>query len=104
MKKLAYMFVFSFAAVSLISCGASSGSCVSTEKVQIKNIKFENETIVVSKDLIEDGTITKHTFINSKFNNEVIIVSNNVIENSNTKENQNENKKYENESIIVSSH
>ncbi len=58
MKKLAYLLVFVFATTTLISCGASSSSCVSTEKVHIKNIKFENQDIVISKDfLAEDDEI-----------------------------------------------
>jgi len=57
MKKLAYLIVFVFASTTLISCGASSSSCVSSEKYQIKNIKFENQDIVISKDLMLDDEI-----------------------------------------------
>ncbi len=50
MKKLAYLFVFAFATVSLASCGASSSSCVSSEKYQIKNMKFENQEVVLTDE------------------------------------------------------
>ncbi len=53
MKKLAYLLIFVFASTSLISCGASSSSCVSSEKYQIKNIKFENQDIVISKEFLQ---------------------------------------------------
>ncbi len=79
MKKLVYLLVFSFAAVSMISCGASSNSCVSAEKFQVKNIKFENEVIVVSKDFVQEFTTTKHMVTNSKFETEVIFVSNDLL-------------------------
>ncbi len=102
MKKLAYLFVFSFAAASLISCGASNGSCVSTEKIQVKNIKFENEVIVVSSDLVKEFATTKHTVTNSKFETEVIVVSNEVLEESNTNNKEVAEKKSTNTSIIVS--
>ncbi|MEN8185917.1 MAG: hypothetical protein ABFR05_02175 [Bacteroidota bacterium] len=55
MKKLAYLFVFIFASASLVSCGASSSSCVSSEKYQIKNIKFENQEVVITDDAINDS-------------------------------------------------
>jgi len=49
MKKLAYLLVFIFASASLASCGASSASCVESEKYIIKNMKFENQEMVLSK-------------------------------------------------------
>jgi len=101
MKKLAYLFVFSFAAVSLISCGASSGSCVSSEKFQVKNIKFENEVIVVSSDFVKEFTTTKHTITNSKFETEVIVVSNEVLEESNTNNIEVAEKKSTNTSFVA---
>ncbi len=55
MKKLAYLLIFVFASASLTSCGASSSSCVSSEKYIIKNMKFENQEIVLSDDFINDN-------------------------------------------------
>jgi len=49
MKKLAYLFIFIFASASLTSCGASSASCVESDKYIIKNMKFENQEMVLSK-------------------------------------------------------
>jgi len=49
MKKLAYLLVFIFAAGSMASCGGSSASCVSSDKYIIKNMKFENQEMVLSK-------------------------------------------------------
>ncbi len=53
MKKFIYLFVFAFATVSLASCGGSSNSCVSSEKYQIKNIKFENQEVVITDEFLE---------------------------------------------------
>lgn len=103
MKKLAYLLVFSFAAVSLISCGASSSSCVSAEKFQVKNIKFENEVIVVSSDFVEEFTTTKHTITNSKFETEVIVVSNDISDETNTNNTEVAKKNATNTNLIVSS-
>ena len=50
MKKLAYLFIFIFASASFVSCGASSSSCVDSEKYIIKNMKFENQEFVLSKE------------------------------------------------------
>lgn len=55
MKKLAYLFIFVFASASFVSCGASSASCVSSEKYIIKNMKFENQEIVLSDDFMNDN-------------------------------------------------
>ena len=50
MKKLAYLLVFIFASASLASCGGSSASCVNADnKYIIKNMKFENQEMVLSK-------------------------------------------------------
>ncbi|MCP4883450.1 MAG: hypothetical protein GY908_06635, partial [Flavobacteriales bacterium] len=49
MKKLAYLLVFIFASASLASCGGSSASCVESDKYIIKNMKFENQEMVLSK-------------------------------------------------------
>jgi hypothetical protein len=50
MKKLAYLLVFIFASASLASCAGSSASCVSSDnKYIIKNMKFENQEMVLSK-------------------------------------------------------
>ena len=54
MKKLAYLFVFIFASASLVSCGASSSSCVTSEKYIIKNMKFENQEYTLNKDFTKD--------------------------------------------------
>ncbi len=55
MKKLVYLFVFIIASASLASCGASSSSCVATERYQIKNIKFENQEVVITDDIINQA-------------------------------------------------
>ncbi|MCD6543004.1 MAG: hypothetical protein J7K34_00690 [Flavobacteriaceae bacterium] len=55
MKKLAYLLIFVFASASLTSCGASSASCVSTDKYIIKNMKFENQEVVLSNDFFNDN-------------------------------------------------
>ena len=57
MKKLAYLIVFIFTSTLLISCGGTSSSCVSSERYQIKNIKFENQDIVITKDFLVDDEI-----------------------------------------------
>lgn len=101
MKKLVYLFVFSFAAISLISCGASGSSCVSAEKFQVKNIKFENEVILVSKDFVDEFTSTKHTVTNSKFEKEVILVSNDIPKDPQPKKFEIKNTKFPNEVIVV---
>mgnify|MGYP001822821355 CR=1 FL=1 len=49
MKKLAYLLVFIFASASLASWGGSSVCCVESEKYIIKNMKFENQEMVLSK-------------------------------------------------------
>ncbi len=54
MKKLAYLLIFVFASASLTSCGGSSASCVSSEKYIIKNMKFENQEVVLSSDFMND--------------------------------------------------
>ena len=55
MKKLAYLLIFVFASASFVSCGGSSSSCVSSEKYIIKNMKFENQEIVLTDDFINDN-------------------------------------------------
>ena len=57
MKKIAYLFVFIFASASLVSCGASSSSCVTSEKYIIKNMKFENQEVVLSTEFINSEEI-----------------------------------------------
>ena len=54
MKKLAYLFVFVLASASLVSCGASTASCVDSDKYIIKNMKFENQEFVLSKDFVNE--------------------------------------------------
>ena len=49
MKKLAYLLIFVFASASLASCGGSSASCVESDKYIIKNMKFDNQEMVLSK-------------------------------------------------------
>ncbi len=49
MKKLVYLLVFVVASVSLASCGGSSASCATSDKYIIKNMKFENQEMVLSK-------------------------------------------------------
>ena len=49
MKKLAYLLVIIFASASFASCGGSSASCVESDKYIIKNMKFENQEMVLSK-------------------------------------------------------
>ena len=58
MKKLTYLIVFIFAAASLASCGASSTSCVDSEKYIIKNMKFENQEVVLSKEFLYENDET----------------------------------------------
>jgi hypothetical protein len=57
MKKIAYLLIFVFASASLASCGASSASCVDSEKYIIKNMKFENQEMVLSKKFKSDDEI-----------------------------------------------
>lgn len=57
MKKLAYLFVFIVASASMVSCGASSSSCVTSEKYIIKNMKFENQEMVLSSEFKNSGEI-----------------------------------------------
>ena len=57
MKKLAYLLVFIFASASIASCGGSSASCVSSDKYIIKNMKFENQEVVLSKEFKTSGEI-----------------------------------------------
>ena len=49
MKKLVYLLVFVVASASLASCGGSSASCAKSDKYIIKNMKFENQEMVLSK-------------------------------------------------------
>jgi hypothetical protein len=49
MKKLAYLLAIVFASASFASCGGSSASCVDSDKYIIKNMKFENQEMVLSK-------------------------------------------------------
>jgi len=52
MKKFIYLLVFVLASVSLGSC-TSSSSVTSSDKYQIKNIKFQNQTVVLSHEYME---------------------------------------------------
>ncbi len=56
MKKVIYLLVFVLASVSLGSC-TSSSSVTSSEKYQIKNIKFQNQTVVLSHDYMETDDV-----------------------------------------------
>ena len=49
MKKIAYLLVIVFASVSMASCGGASQSCADSDKYIIKNMKFENQEMVLSK-------------------------------------------------------
>jgi hypothetical protein len=49
MKKFACILALVIAASSMASCGASSTSCTDSEKYIIKNMKFENKEMVLSK-------------------------------------------------------
>ncbi len=57
MKKIVYLFACVFAIGTLASCGGSSASCASSEKYIIKNMKFENQEMVLSKDFTDSDEI-----------------------------------------------
>ena len=57
MKKIAYLLAFVITATSLVSCGASSTSCADSDKYIIKNMKFENQEMVLSKKFKTNGEI-----------------------------------------------
>jgi hypothetical protein len=57
MKKLAYLLAIIFATASMASCGGSSASCVDSDKYIIKNMKFENQEMVLSKKFKSDDEI-----------------------------------------------
>ena len=57
MKKLAYLLAVIFASASMASCGGSSASCVDSDKYIIKNMKFENQEMVLSKKFKSDDEI-----------------------------------------------
>lgn len=57
MKKLVYLVIFVLASASLASCGASSASCVDSDKYIIKNMKFENQEMVLSKNFKRNDEI-----------------------------------------------
>ena len=46
---LYYLLVIIFASASFASCGGSSASCVESDKYIIKNMKLENQEMVLSK-------------------------------------------------------
>jgi len=52
MKKLIYLLLIVVGSFSMTSCGASSKSCVSSE-YQIKNIKFQNQHVVLTDEFIQ---------------------------------------------------
>jgi hypothetical protein len=57
MKKLAYLLAVIFASASMASCGGSSASCVDSDKYIIKNMKFENQEMVLSKKFKNEDEI-----------------------------------------------
>lgn len=52
MKKFIYLLVIVLGSYTMTSCGASSKSCVSSE-YQIKNIKFQNQSVVLTDKYIQ---------------------------------------------------
>lgn len=52
MKKFIYLLVIVLGSYTMTSCGASSKSCVSSE-YQIKNIKFQNQSVVLTDEYIK---------------------------------------------------
>ena len=66
MKKLAYLLIFVFASASLASCGGSSASCVESDKYIIKNMKFENQELVLSKKYKTNYEIINWFELNNK--------------------------------------
>ena len=57
MKKIAFILAIGIAATSMVSCGASSTSCADSDKYIIKNMKFENKEMVLSKKFKSNGEI-----------------------------------------------
>jgi|Cyp1metagenome_2_1107374.scaffolds.fasta_scaffold532654_1 spermidine/putrescine-binding protein len=57
MKKIAYLLVIVIASASMASCGGSSASCADSDKYIIKNMKFENQEMVLSKKFKADDEI-----------------------------------------------
>ncbi len=57
MKKIAYLLAIVVASASMASCGGSSSSCATSDKYIIKNMKFENQEMVLSKDFKADDEI-----------------------------------------------
>ncbi len=57
MKKIVYLLVIVIASASMASCGGSSQSCADSDKYIIKNMKFENKEMVLSKDFKADDEI-----------------------------------------------
>ena len=57
MKKIAYLLAIVVASASVASCGGSSSSCATSDKYIIKNMKFENQEMVLSKDFKADDEI-----------------------------------------------
>ncbi len=49
MKKIVYLLVIVIASASMASCGGASSSCATSDKYIIKNMKFENQEMVLSK-------------------------------------------------------
>jgi hypothetical protein len=57
MKKLACLLAIVVASLSITSCGGSSASCVDSDKYIIKNMKFENQEMVLSKEFKSNDEI-----------------------------------------------
>ncbi len=54
MKKIAYLLVIVIASATMASCGGSTKSCADSDKYIIKNMKFENQEMVLSKKFKAD--------------------------------------------------
>ena len=57
MKKIVYLLVIVIASASMASCGGSSSSCATSDKYIIKNMKFENQEMVLSKKFTSEDEI-----------------------------------------------
>ena len=57
MKKIAYLHVIVIASATMASCGGSTKSCAESDKYIIKNRKFENQEMELSKKFKADDEI-----------------------------------------------
>lgn len=57
MKKIAYLLAIVIASASMASCGGASSSCATSDKYIIKNMKFENQEMVLSKKFKSEDEI-----------------------------------------------